>query len=83
MIQRLLEINHLIRCLSLSNKETTKLIAKDNFGADLAAVEAAQKKHEAIELDITAYAQRITTLVQKSKMLEDENYHAITEITTR
>lgn len=33
-------------------KENKKLVAQDNFGNDLAAVEAAMKKHEAIESDI-------------------------------
>ena len=33
-------------------EENQRLVAVDNFGNDLAAVEAAQKKHEAIETDI-------------------------------
>ena len=33
-------------------KENKRLVAQDNFGNDLAAVEAAMKKHEAIESDI-------------------------------
>ena len=33
-------------------KENKRLVSQDNFGNDLAAVEAAMKKHEAIESDI-------------------------------
>ena len=32
--------------------ENQRLVSQDNFGNDLAAVEAATKKHEAIETDI-------------------------------
>jgi hypothetical protein len=32
-------------------KDFRQLLIKDNFGTDLVAVEAAQKKHEAIEMD--------------------------------
>jgi spectrin beta len=33
-------------------KENKRLVSQDNFGNDLTAVEAAMKKHEAIESDI-------------------------------
>jgi hypothetical protein len=33
-------------------RENKRLVSQDNFGNDLAAVEAAMKKHEAIESDI-------------------------------
>lgn len=32
--------------------ENQRLVSQDNFGHDIAAVEAATKKHEAIETDI-------------------------------
>ena len=64
-------------------RESAKLLASEDFGADLAAVEAAQKKHEAIEMDILAYSERIKSLVQKCQILEDENYHDIDSITSR
>lgn len=35
--------------------ENQRLVSQDNFGHDLAAVEAATKKHEAIETDIMVY----------------------------
>lgn len=35
------------------------LLLQDNFGFDLQAVEAATKKHEAIETDIAAYEERV------------------------
>ena len=37
---------------------------QDNFGYDLAAVEAAKKKHEAIETDTAAYEERVRALRQ-------------------
>ena len=64
-------------------RESAKLLASEDFGADLAAVEAAQKKHEAIEMDILAYSERIKSLVQKCQILEDESYHDIGSITSR
>ena len=39
--------------------ENQKLVSQDNFGYDLAAVEPATKKHEAIETDINAYEERV------------------------
>lgn len=56
---------------------------QDNFGYDLPAVEAAMKKHEAIETDIAAYEERVQTLMDVSQELEAENYHDITRINAR
>ncbi|CAF93058.1 unnamed protein product, partial [Tetraodon nigroviridis] len=36
---------------------------QDNFGYDLSAVEAAKKKHDAIETDIAAFEERVQALV--------------------
>ena len=44
--------------------ENQRLVSADNFGFDLAAVEAAAKKHEAIETDIFAYEERVTAVHQ-------------------
>ena len=44
--------------------ENQRLVSADNFGFDLAAVEAAAKKHEAIETDIFAYEERVTAVEQ-------------------
>ena len=46
--------------------ENQRLVSADNFGFDLAAVEAAAKKHEAIETDIFAYEERVTAVHQVS-----------------
>lgn len=35
--------------------ENQRLVSQDNFGNDIAAVEAATKKHEAIETDIMVW----------------------------
>lgn len=48
---------------------------QDNFGVDLATVEASEKKHEAIETDILAYEERVQAVVAVSDELERENYH--------
>ncbi|PIO35783.1 hypothetical protein AB205_0116690, partial [Aquarana catesbeiana] len=63
--------------------ENQHLISQDNFGCDLPSVEAAKKKHEAIETDILAYESRIQSLVNLAKELENENYHDIKRINAR
>lgn len=50
-------------------------MGQDNFGYDLAAVEAAKKKHEAIETDTAAYEERVRALEDLAQELEKENYH--------
>ncbi|XP_034050754.1 spectrin beta chain, erythrocytic isoform X1 [Thalassophryne amazonica] len=63
--------------------ENQRLVAQDNFGYDLPAVEAAKKKHDAIETDIAAYKERVQTLVDISKELESERYHDFKRIDVR
>uniref|UniRef100_A0A4W6CQK1 Spectrin beta chain n=1 Tax=Lates calcarifer TaxID=8187 RepID=A0A4W6CQK1_LATCA len=63
--------------------ENQKLVAQDNFGCDLPAVEAAKKKHDAIETDIAAYSERVQALVDISKELESERYHDAKRIDAR
>ena len=63
--------------------ENQRLVSQDNFGFDLAAVEAAAKKHEAIETDIFAYEERVQAVVAVSNELETENYHDIERIMAR
>uniref|UniRef100_A0ABD2X9X6 Spectrin beta chain n=1 Tax=Trichogramma kaykai TaxID=54128 RepID=A0ABD2X9X6_9HYME len=63
--------------------ENQRLVSQDNFGADLAAVEAAAKKHEAIETDIFAYEERVQAVMSVSQELEAENYHEIERINAR
>lgn len=41
-------------------EENQRLVAIDNFGNDLPAVEAATKKHEAIETDIMVFSSYFT-----------------------
>uniref|UniRef100_A0A8B9NPQ8 Calponin-homology (CH) domain-containing protein n=1 Tax=Accipiter nisus TaxID=211598 RepID=A0A8B9NPQ8_9AVES len=47
----------------------------DNFGYDLPAVEAAMKKHEAIEADISSYQERIQVVVELALEMESEGYY--------
>lgn len=63
--------------------ENQRLVSQDNFGYDLAAVEAATKKHEAIETDINAYEERVQAVVAVAKELEREDYHDIDRINAR
>jgi spectrin beta len=63
--------------------ENQRLVSQDNFGFDLAAVEAAAKKHEAIETDIFAYEERVQAVVAVCNELEAENYHDILRIVAR
>lgn len=58
-------------------------MGQDNFGYDLAAVEAAKKKHEAIETDTAAYEERVKALEDLAQELEKENYHDQKRITAR
>ncbi|XP_014050858.1 spectrin beta chain, erythrocytic isoform X1 [Salmo salar] len=63
--------------------ENQRLVAQDNFGYDLPAVEAAKKKHDAIETDIAAYEERIQGIVAISKELQSERYHDAKRIDVR
>ncbi|XP_044294176.1 spectrin beta chain, erythrocytic isoform X1 [Varanus komodoensis] len=63
--------------------ENQRLVAQDNFGNDLPAVEAAMKKHEAIETDTAAYKERVQAIKEVAKELEKENYHDIKRINAR
>ncbi|XP_066176789.1 spectrin beta chain, erythrocytic isoform X1 [Sylvia atricapilla] len=63
--------------------ENQRLVAQDNFGQDLAAVEAAKKKHEAIETDTAAYRERVQAIEAVAKELELEDYHDIQRINGR
>lgn len=63
--------------------ENQRLVSQDNFGLDLPAVEAAAKKHEAIETDIFAYQERVQAVIAVSNDLEKENYHGIEKINAR
>ncbi|XP_027487438.1 spectrin beta chain, non-erythrocytic 4, partial [Corapipo altera] len=55
--------------------ENQRLVSQDNFGYDLPAVEAAMKKHEAIEADISSYQERIQVVVELALEMESEGYY--------
>ncbi|NXL68275.1 SPTB1 protein, partial [Chordeiles acutipennis] len=63
--------------------ENQRLVAQDNFGQDLPAVEAAKKKHEAIETDTAAYKERVQAIEAVARELEVEGYHDIQRINGR
>ncbi|NXJ98435.1 SPTB1 protein, partial [Corythaixoides concolor] len=59
------------------------VLGQDNFGQDLPAVEAAKKKHEAIETDTAAYKERVQAIEAVARELEVEGYHDIQRINGR
>lgn len=63
--------------------ENQRLINKDTFGDDLPSVEAASKKHAAIETDILAYEDRVQAVVSVANELKAENYHDSDRIIAR
>uniref|UniRef100_A0A672Q060 Spectrin beta chain n=1 Tax=Sinocyclocheilus grahami TaxID=75366 RepID=A0A672Q060_SINGR len=63
--------------------ENQRLVSQDNFGVDLGAVEAATRKHEAIETDIQAYGERVATVEAVARELEAEGYHEVRRILAR
>ncbi len=56
---------------------------QDNFGVELGAVEAATRKHEAIETDIQAYGDRVAAVEAVARELEAEGYHEVRRILGR
>ncbi|NXL37344.1 SPTB1 protein, partial [Glaucidium brasilianum] len=69
-----------VPCWSLT---TGFVLGQDNFGQDLPAVEAAKKKHEAIETDTAAYKERVQAIEAVAKELEVERYHDVQRINGR
>ncbi|XP_028314612.1 spectrin beta chain, non-erythrocytic 1-like isoform X2 [Gouania willdenowi] len=63
--------------------ENQRLVSQDNFGVDLQSVEAATKKHEAIETDIAAYEERVQAVVAVATELDNERYHDVKRIQAR
>ena len=63
--------------------ENQRLVSQDSFGIDLVGVEAANKKHEAIETDIYAYEERVQAVVTVAEELESENFHEVERINKR
>uniref|UniRef100_A0A8D1II72 Spectrin beta, non-erythrocytic 4 n=1 Tax=Sus scrofa TaxID=9823 RepID=A0A8D1II72_PIG len=55
--------------------ENQRLVSQDNFGYELPAVEAAMKKHEAIEADIAAYEERVQGVAELAQALATEGYY--------
>jgi len=83
-------LDHLASCFNrkATIRETwlsdnQKLVSQDNFGSDLTAVEAATKKHEAIETDVKACEKRVQVVVDVANELQGEDYHDIKQILQR
>uniref|UniRef100_A0AC34RH48 Calponin-homology (CH) domain-containing protein n=1 Tax=Panagrolaimus sp. JU765 TaxID=591449 RepID=A0AC34RH48_9BILA len=63
--------------------ENLRLVQQEAFGEDIGSVEAAKKKHEAIETDIFAYEERVLAVVAVADELRNERYHGIDRIEDR
>nr|XP_048688824.1 spectrin beta chain, non-erythrocytic 4 isoform X1 [Caretta caretta] len=63
--------------------ENQRLVAQDNFGYDLPAAEAAMKKHEAIEADVSSYEERIQVVAELAMALEAEGYYDVRRISAQ
>ncbi|CAH1264127.1 SPTBN1 [Branchiostoma lanceolatum] len=77
------ENQRLVSQMPVTSSEGSRVNLEDNFGFDLPAVEAATKKHEAIETDINAYEERVQAVMHVAQELETENYHDIERINAR
>ncbi|XP_078674503.1 spectrin beta chain, non-erythrocytic 1-like isoform X4 [Branchiostoma floridae x Branchiostoma belcheri] len=77
------ENQRLVSQMPVTSSEGSRVNLEDNFGFDLPAVEAATKKHEAIETDINAYEERVQAVMHVAEELETENYHDIERINAR
>ncbi|CAF4228750.1 unnamed protein product [Rotaria socialis] len=63
--------------------DSEKLVASDQFGTDLASVEAAFKKQEAIQTDIAAFEERLQNIMAIANELQTEDYHDYATIEAR
>ena len=63
--------------------ENQRLVSQDNFGFQLSDIEAAAKKHEAIETDIFAYEERVQAVKAVANELDKENYNDQARINAR
>ncbi|CAF1060614.1 unnamed protein product [Rotaria sp. Silwood1] len=63
--------------------DSEKLVASDQFGTDLASVEAAFKKQEAIQTDIAAFEERLQNIMAIANELKTEDYHDYSTIEAR
>uniref|UniRef100_A0A7E4USX4 Spectrin beta chain n=1 Tax=Panagrellus redivivus TaxID=6233 RepID=A0A7E4USX4_PANRE len=63
--------------------ENQRLVNQENFGDDIGSVEAAKKKHEAIETDIYAYEERVLAVVAVADELRNEKYHEVERVDAR
>ncbi|XP_053908532.1 spectrin beta chain, non-erythrocytic 2 isoform X2 [Cuculus canorus] len=63
--------------------ENQRLVAQDNFGTEMSAVEAAVRKHEAIETDIEAYSERVQAVSAVAAELQAERYHDLARVLAR
>lgn len=63
--------------------ENQRLVSQDNFGFDLASIETAAIRYEAIETDIFTYEERVQAVLEIAIELETENHHDIERTNAR
>ena len=74
-MERLAEVFHRKADLRLAwIAQTEKVLASEDFGFDVAAVEAAQSQHEAIVSDILGHEDRIEVVIQLADELDVGRY---------
>jgi spectrin beta len=67
---------------SITN-EYDSFVFSDQFGTDLTSVEAAFKKQEAIQTDISAFEERLQNIMAIANELKTEDYHDYLTIEAR
>ena len=82
-LDQLLEQFDRVEAIKTWLTEKVRLVSQDNFGYDSAAVEAATKKHEAMETDVKAYERRLLAAISVEAELQNENYQDIERINRR
>ncbi|XP_036385628.1 spectrin alpha chain, non-erythrocytic 1-like isoform X3 [Megalops cyprinoides] len=61
-------------------KEKEQLMASDDFGRDLASVQALLRKHEGLERDLAALGDKVNTLGVEAERLQKTHPHNATQI---
>lgn len=64
-------------------EDNSKIVQVEDFGEDVAAVEASLRRHEAIDTDVMAHEERINALRDLSEALQAADYHGADDVQDR
>eukprot|EP00041_Stephanoeca_diplocostata_P037756 m.1443194 g.1443194 ORF g.1443194 m.1443194 type:complete len:2355 (-) comp25099_c0_seq2:312-7376(-) len=64
-------------------EDTNRLLSNDDFGADVAAVEASRKREDAIATEVRAYTERLQSVLVLGGVLVDQDYYGKQAIVDR